>query len=204
MVKLRLNPLFPGLNDIDSLQVRIFSSGSTSSNKQLARYVKLQYHEELLSLVKVPMLITIMSAEDRTGRGGDHIPFRLKGYPAIRFTSANEHGNASNGQDYTDRQHTHNDIVGKDINGDQIIDSFYVDFNYLSRNAVINGVSASMLAIGPESPTYDVKDFERRGFVVSINDPMNYGEYRVSIRSKENDWDTVYTINSQLDTIFPV
>ncbi len=196
-------PSCPGLNDVDSLQVRLFSNGSTSIQKQLARFVKLQYQEELIPIVRVPMLLTIMSAEDRLGRGGDHIPFRNNGYAAIRFTSANEHGDASNGPDYTDRQHTHNDIVGKDVNGDLIIDSFYVDFNYLARNTVINGAAAAMLAIGPHAPAYETRDFEKRGFVVSIDDPMNYDNYRVTIRSKTNDWDTVYTIHSKIDTIFP-
>ena len=65
-----------------------FADDSNSLNKQLARFTKLQYKEELKSLVSVPMLLSIMTAEDRTGRGGDHIPFRQKGFPAMRFTSA--------------------------------------------------------------------------------------------------------------------
>jgi hypothetical protein len=78
------------------------------------------------------MLVTIMSAEDRTGRGSDHIPFRENGYAAMRFTSANEHGNADvSDPDYHDRQHTSEDILGVDTDGDQVIDSFFVDFNYL-------------------------------------------------------------------------
>jgi len=84
-----------GEGDIDSTQVRIFSNGTTlSKHKNLARYTKLQYQEEILPSATVPMQISIMSAEDRTGRGGDHIPFRENGFTAIRFTSANENGNA--------------------------------------------------------------------------------------------------------------
>lgn len=42
-------PSCPGLNDIDSTQVRIFSYGGFNSfNKQLSRFIKLQYKEELL------------------------------------------------------------------------------------------------------------------------------------------------------------
>ena len=143
-------PSCPGLNDIDSTQVRLFSYGDVNSaHKNLARFTKLEYTEELLPIVEVPMMLTIMSAEDRTGRGGDHIPFRQSGFSAIRFTSANEHGNANaSDPNYHDRQHTSDDILGVDTDNDQVIDSFFVDFNYLTRNTVINGVACGMAAIG--------------------------------------------------------
>jgi hypothetical protein len=138
-------PSCPGLDAVDSTSVRLFSSGSfNSKHKQLARFNKLQYQENLLPFAAVPMNIRIMSPEDRTGRGGDHIPFREHNYPAMRFTSANEHGDASNGPDYVDRQHTSEDVLGVDTDGDQVIDSFFVDFNYLARNTLIN---ANALAI---------------------------------------------------------
>lgn len=198
-------PSCPGLNDIDSTQVRLFSSGSfNSKNKQLSRYIKLQYKEELLSLVSVPMMLTIMSAEDRTGRGGDHIPFRQRGFAAMRFTSANEHGDASNGPGYTDRQHTSGDILGIDTNNDNEIDSFYVDFNYLARNAVINGVAAAAIAIGPIPVTFSANSLSGNTIEIIINSTINYPNYRVAIRSTTNDWDSVYTFNTTTDTIiFP-
>ena len=197
-------PSCPGLNDIDSLQVRLFSSGGfNSKNKQLSRFIKLEYQEELLSEVSVPMLLTIMSAEDRTGRGGDHIPFRQKGFAAMRFTSANEHGDASNGPGYTDRQHTSDDIIGVDTNNDLIIDSFFIDFNYLARNAVINGVGAAMVAIGPLSPDLNVNAINGGGLEVTITNQTQYTQYRIAIRTVTNDWDSVYTSPSLLDTVYP-
>ena len=103
-------PSCPGLNDVDSLNTRIFSFGGfNASSKSLARYSKLQYKESIPNN-GIKLSLHIMTNEDRIGRGGDHIPFRQKGYPAIRFTSANEHGDASNGPNYTDRQHTEDDI----------------------------------------------------------------------------------------------
>ena len=187
-------PSCPGLNHIDSTQVRIFSAGSWGSiNKGLARFIKLQYQEELINQVAVPMTITLMSAEDRTGRGSDHIPFRQKGFQSIRFTSANEHGDASNGPGYTDRQHTHNDILGVDTDNDQVIDSFFVDFNYLSRNAVINGVSAAMAAIGPDAPDFTTSQPFGGVIRVDIVDPNNYGLYRIGFRSGAHDFDTIFT-----------
>lgn len=197
-------PSCPGLNDIDSTQVRLFSYGGFNSNhKQLSRFIKLQYKEELLQHVNVPMLLTIMSAEDRTGRGGDHIPFRQKAFTAMRFTSANEHGDASNGVGYADRQHTSEDILGVDTNGDLIIDSFFVDFNYLARNAAINGTAATIAAKGPYKPDFSLNTIVGPGLIVQITDQTQYNNYRVGIRTLTNDWDSVYTINGTLDTIYP-
>jgi hypothetical protein len=194
-------PSCPGYNHIDSTQVRLFSFGGFNSpNKGLARYIKLQYREELLSIVNVPMQISIMSAEDRTGRGGDHIPFREKGYPAMRFTSANEHGNASNSTGYDDRQHTEEDILGVDIDGDMVIDSFFVDFNYLSRNAVINGVAAGMIAIGPQQPDL-ILGVGENSLVVEITGATQYPAYRIGVRTTGNDFDTIYTTQSLITSI---
>lgn len=140
-------PSCPGLDAIDSTSVRLFSQGGfNSKHKQLARFIKLQYQENLLPTTAVPMNVRIMSPEDRTGRGGDHIPFREKGYPAMRFTAANEHGDASNGSGYTDRQHTSSDVLGVDNDTDGSVDSFFVDFHYLARNTAVNAVGAAIAA----------------------------------------------------------
>jgi hypothetical protein len=79
-------PSCPGLNNIDSTQVRLFSFGGfNSKNKGLSRFIKLEYNEMIKPLSSVPMMVSIMSAEDRTGRGSDHIPFRENGFAAMRF-----------------------------------------------------------------------------------------------------------------------
>ena len=188
-------PSCPGLNDVDSTSVRLFSALSFNSpHKQLARYIKLQYKENILPTAAVPMNVRIMAPEDRTGRGGDHIPFREKGFTAMRFTAANEHGDASNGPGYTDRQHTSSDVLGVDTDGDGSVDSFFVQFNYLARNAVINGNAAAMIARVIPRPA-DFTAF-RTGtqLTVSITDPAALGQYRVALRTATNDWDTVFTL----------
>lgn len=201
-------PSCPGLNDVDSTQVRLFSIGSFNSpHKQLVRFIKLQYQEELLPISSVPMTVTIMAAEDRSGRGGDHIPFRQKFYPAMRFTSANEHGDASNVPGYTDRQHTSEDVLGVDTNNDQIIDSFFVDFNYLARNARINGVAATVAAQGIPTPGFTVTGIPDSivRFNVNIDSIAGYGNYRVAIRTSSNDWDTVYAFaGNSIEVVPPV
>lgn len=196
-------PSCPGENEVDSTQVRLFSNGNfNSASKQLARYIKLQYKEELLPIVDVPMAVTIMSGEDRIGRGGDHIPFREKGYAAMRFTSANEHGNAaSSSTAYTDRQHSSDDIIGIDTNNDSSIDEYFVDFNYLARNTVINGVSAASIAFGPESPTVVASLVDTNRLAIEIVSDKDYEKYRLALRTLTHDWDSVYTFNQKFDTI---
>ena len=196
-------PSCPGLNDVDSVGVRLFSSGSFNSpSKQLARFAKLEYNEILKPTALTPMDVRIMSPEDRTGRGGDHIPFRQRGYPAIRFCSANEHGDASNGTGYTDRQHTESDVLGVDTDGDNVIDSFFVDFNYLSRNALINGNAITMAAQALPTPLdFTVK---RNGaeFIITVNDQPP--PYRVFLRtSASNDFEGIFDLPDTTSGAFP-
>lgn len=199
-------PSCPGFNEIDSTHVRLFSFGGFNSmHKQLARYIKLEYKEMLLPAAVVPMGIHIMTDEDRTGRGGDHIPFRRNGFAAMRFTSANEHGDANvTAPGYDDRQHTSDDILGVDTNADTIIDSLFVNLNYLARNAVINGNAAAMAAQGVKTPTFNfttIAGQQATDLSISITDPANYSKYRVAIRTTGNDWDSVYTFNTNKCTI---
>ena len=184
-------PSCPGENLVDSTQVRLFSRGSFNSpHKSLARYTKLQYTQELLPYVQVPMLITLMSAEDRTGRGGDHIPFGVKGLTAIRFTSAHEHGDAFIDDEYHDRQHTSKDVLGIDTNTDGELDSFFVDFNYLARNARINGVAAAMVSISPAQVSMNV-EWTGTEVDVTVLDDNDYLHYALGVRTLMNDFDTI-------------
>ncbi len=211
-------PSCPGPNAIDSTNVRIFSYGGlNSAHKQLARFVKLEYKEQFLAYVwpwtqppglSVPMNIHIMSAEDRTGRGGDHIPFRQNGYTSVRFTSANEHGDASLGSGYTDRQHTSSDILGIDRNNDGSLDSFFVDFDYLARNAVINGNGAAMAAIGLKTPGFTTRVIypESLGTEFTFSGVSQAWGYSIAVRSTTNDWDYIYPpirSGTVLDTVLP-
>lgn len=188
-------PSCPGLNHVDSTQVRLFSNGQIfSPHKGLVRWIKMQYQDELLPIVKVPMQITLMSAEDRRGRGSDHIPFRQKGYPAMRFCSANEHGNAdASDPDYHDRQHSIRDILGVDTDNDGEIDSFYVDLNYLARNTIINGTSITAAAQGVKVPTFDAASVGTE-VRVTIDDPENYDAYKIGVRTASTDFDTLFTV----------
>jgi hypothetical protein len=196
-------PSCPTYGHIDSVGLRIFSFGGFNSiHKQWARYIKLQYKEQLKTLVPVFTDIRIMSAEDRTGRGGDHQPLRqLYNYTAVRFTAANENGDASNGGGYVDRQHSVRDSLGKDLNSDGIEDSLYVSQYYLARNALVNGNSMAMAALSPDTITMVASLAGSNKVRVQFSGSAS-PSYRVAVRSLTDDWDSVYTITGKtLDTI---
>ncbi|MEN0046733.1 MAG: M28 family peptidase, partial [Bacteroidota bacterium] len=197
-------PGCPGLNAIDSINVRIYSQGTVvSPHKGLARYLKLEYQENVADRMEVQSVINLMTPEDRTGRGGDHIPFRRSGYPAIRMTSANEHGNGNPAtEDYHDRQHTIRDRIGEDTNGDGILDELFVDFNYLRRNTIINGNAIASTAMSPIPPQKVSLSKGDDFIVVEIEDERTAPEYRVGLRLLgSNDFDTLYTFMQKIDTI---
>ncbi|MDO8367680.1 MAG: M28 family peptidase [Saprospiraceae bacterium] len=196
-------PSCPGLNDVDSTSVRLFSfGGNNSKHKQLVRFNKLQYQENVLPFAQVPMNMRIMSAEDRTGRGGDHIPFREHNYPAMRFTSANEHGDASNGPNYMDRQHTSEDVLGADTDGDGVVDSFFVDFNYLARNALINANALATAARNVALPPNFNAFRDGSNLTVYFDSPVDSQTIRIAVRTLlTNDWDTVYTVSAAFSDV---
>lgn len=181
--------------EVDSLQIRLFSHGSIAEpHRGYARTIRMYYQEKLQAHVSVPMALTIMNLEDRDGRAGDHIPFRMAGFRSMRFTSANEHGDGSvDSSWYVDRQHTSNDVLGIDTDGDLVVDSFFVDFNYLARNTVINGMSAALLALGPEPPAFQVHD-EPAGLRVTFQGGPEMVAYRIGVRNGSNslEFDALY------------
>jgi hypothetical protein len=195
-------PCCPYFNHMDSTHVRIFSfspfvdSTTNSPHKQLARYIKMHQVERINPLLATPMAINIMLWEDRQGRSGDQIPFRQKGYTAIRFCSQNEHGNGAGIP--PDRQHTSDDVLGLDLSvpPDGVIDTFFVDMNYLRRNTIMNGLNLAFLALAPPRPDPEFTPIEN-GIRITLSGPDTvYKHYRVGTRSKGSGtlyFDTIYT-----------
>ena len=195
-------PSCPYFNHIDSTHVRIFSfsiakdSARISPHKQLARYIRMHQEEQINPLIETPMTIDIIISEDRTGRSGDHIPFRQKGYTSIRFCAKNEHGNGAGIP--PDRQHTSDDILGLDLTipPDGVIDTFFVDPNYLRRNTISNGVNLGWLAIAPPMPDPEfIPEGDGMEIILHGADSV-YQHYRVGIRTKGSGslyFDTIYT-----------
>ncbi len=193
-------PGCPYYGNLDSIDLRIFSLGDVNSpNKQWARYVKLEYKEQLSSLVAVPTDLQIMENDDRIGRGGDHQAFTDIGYTAVRFTQANEDGDAnSDSAGYTDRQHSIRDSLGREKSG--VIDSIYVNVAYLARNTLVNGNSLAMVALGPDTVALSATLWTANTVQVKFS-PAGSPAYRVAIRSTTNDWDSVYTVTGASSAI---
>jgi hypothetical protein len=106
-----------------------------SSSRQLARFIK-ETAEAYVAGIKVWMIYR----RDRYGRGGDHIPFLERGYPAVRFTEVNE-----------DFRHQHQNVRVE--NGVQYGDlPQFVDFAYMANVARVNAASLAMLAYAPSRP----------------------------------------------------
>ncbi|HVS95128.1 MAG TPA: M28 family peptidase [Puia sp.] len=194
-------PSCPFYGNIDSTDLRVFSKGDVNSpNKQWARYIKLEYKEQLSGIVPVPTTINIMEPDDRTGRGGDHQAFTDDGYTAVRFTQANEDGNASNGPGYSDRQHNVRDSLGHYNSTTHSFDSIYVNTNYLARNALVNGNSLAMVALGPDTISMSGTLWTYNTVKVRFT-PTTSPAYRVAIRAASNDWDTVYTVTGSSSAV---
>lgn len=138
----------------DRANVRVFSEGVPSNetpaegntrrsvggendapSRQLARFIK-ETGERYVPQVKVMLIYR----RDRYGRGGDHIPFTERGYPAVRFTEVNE-----------DYRHQHQNV--RTENGVQFGDlPEFVDFAYVANVARINAVALAAMASAPARP----------------------------------------------------
>jgi hypothetical protein len=81
-----------------------------------------------------------------------------------------------------------------DTDNDGELDSFFVDFDYLARNTVINANGAAMAALGPDTPAFSMSQ-NSRNIDVQITKQTGYPQYRFAVRSNTNDWDTVFTVS---------
>jgi Zn-dependent M28 family amino/carboxypeptidase len=115
---------------------------------------------------------------DRYGRGGDHEAFLRLGYPAVRFTVANE--------DW-DRQHqnlrTENGVeYGDTVEG--------MDFDYLAKVTAINVRAAARLAAAPAAPANaSIAGELSRDTTVKWDAVPNARAYRVRWRRTDTrDW----------------
>jgi hypothetical protein len=204
-------PSCPYYGHVDSTHVRIFSYSSAnsmftnSSHKQLARYMKYVQDELINPYLSTPMSIRIMIGEDRSGRGGDQTPFRQKGYTSVRIISANEHGNGTGTP--PDRNHSVRDVLGQDVDGDGILDSLFVNPGYLSRNTILSGVVAGLLASAPEKMAPTVEPVQA-GAVIRPGEEYDRADaYLVGVRkyrSRSLEFDTLYLVNPSAEIIVPL
>ena len=106
-----------------------------SPARQLARFVT-----EVNDVDQTGMNVRVVYRRDRYLRGGDHIPFLERGFPAARFTEPNE-----------DYAHQHQDVRVE--NGVQYGDlPEFCDFAYITRVARVNGAALWSMATAPGAP----------------------------------------------------
>jgi hypothetical protein len=116
---------------------RMLSTGGEldGPSRQLGRYLLTMADRYLPTLA--PQLIYRL---DRFGRGSDHTPFFLRGFPAVRISETHE--------DYT-RQHQ--DVRVEDgIHYGDVAEA--VDFEYTARITTLNAAAAASLAWAPPPP----------------------------------------------------
>lgn len=141
-------------NIVNNTKIRVFSEGlsvlDTGKNmlnirnlglendgkaRQLARYVK-ETGERYVDNLEVVMVYR----NDRFLRGGDHTPYVLRGYAAVRITEMNEN-----------YYHQHQDV--RLDNGIQYGDlPEFMDFEYLRKNTCMNLCNLANLAKAPSMP----------------------------------------------------
>jgi len=138
----------------DTNTVRVFSEGvpsnettaegnvrrgtggeNDSASRQLARFIK-----ETTERYVPNMNALLVYRRDRYLRGGDHIPFLERGYPAVRFCEMNENYN-----------HQHQNVrVENNIQYGDLPQ--FVDFNYTAKVARVNASNLAALALAPAAP----------------------------------------------------
>ena len=107
--------------------VSVFSDESTDSlSQQLSRYIR-EVGERYIPSMKVETIFM----GDRLGRGGDHTPFQLEGYAAVRFSTPNEI--------YANQHHATDTLENMSV-------------PYTARVARMNAAVAASLAMAPKAP----------------------------------------------------
>jgi len=189
----------PGKEVPEALRALVATGGENDTpTRQLARYVKFA-GERYVPNFKV----TIVNRRDRYLRGGDHIPFLERGFPAVRFTEYAE-----------DFSHQHQDLrtEGGKKYGDTIE---YMDFDYAAKVTRVNAAALASLAMAPAAPK-DVRVITKNltnktELAWSANGEPDVAGYRVVWRdTTAADWTgskfvgnvTSYTSDLSKDNVF--
>src|SRR5690606_27608701 len=157
------NNSFDAQNKNEKPKLRVFSEGlpafeteksavnlrnlgleNDGSARQLARYIK-ETGEKYVKNIDIKLIYR----NDRFLRGGDHIPFVVNGFTAVRLTDY-----------YENYDHQHQDIrTENDKKYGDLIE--FMDFDYLKTNTGVNVAVLANLAKSPASPLnvrMDVKE----------------------------------------------
>jgi Peptidase family M28 len=107
--------------------VEVYSDESIDSPaQQLSRYMR-----DVVQRYIPSMRIDTVFMQDRLGRGGDHTPFQLEGYAAVRISTPNE---------FYANQHRATDLLEN------------MSVPYTAKVARVNAAAAASLALAPKPP----------------------------------------------------
>jgi len=128
-------PPTPTMDDATLAMLRAGGENDTAP-RELARAVR-----EIAAAYVPSMRVRIVYRVDRYLRGGDHIPFLARGFPAVRFTEPAE-----------DFRRQHQDV--REVKGVQYGDTpDHVDFAYTADVARVNAAALAVLARAPAPPS---------------------------------------------------
>ena len=179
------------LSDYDRMLLRTGGENDTPP-RELAR--------EIMFTAKkydTDMNVMMIYRNDRYLRGGDHMPFLAKGYPAVRFTEPHE-----------DFRHQHQDV--RTESGVQYGDlPQFVDYSYVARVTAVNATALAEMANAParpKNPGMDVSKLTNNTTLVwDANKEPDLAGYRIVWRrTSAPDWqhsvvigkDTTYTLKN--------
>ena len=170
---------------VDNTVVRVFSEG-TKSNETLEQAKYRRYHggevdspsrniARYMSALADSYLgnftVRMVYRTDRSGRGGDQVPFLEAGFPAVRVTEAHEN--------YT-RQHQDLRTEGGVHYGDTIDG---VDFAYLAQVTRLNAITMASMAKAPAPPSgVDIEGAVKSDTTITWKQVAGASSYRVAWR----------------------
>jgi Predicted aminopeptidases len=162
---------------VDSTSVRIFAQDPDSSaSRELGRYVW------GLGALYMPLFEVVpVFRLDRIGRGGDHSPYILAGWPGLRFTERLENYK---------RQHLPTD------------DLSHVHFGYVAQVARLNAATVISLASAPASPDTVIASRENAAsggqtWTLRWTPVVGASSYEVLVRrSTSPTWDHAFQVGA--------
>lgn len=161
-------------------RMRSMGGGNDSPSRNLSRFL-----DGLAERYPDGLDVRQTWRSDRMGRGGDHLPFLDRGYPAIRFTVAIE-----------DYEHQHQDLRVEDgvTYGDTADE---MDFPYLAEVTRLNVRAADALARAPMPPVIQIDGMVRPDVLIEwlpVPGAVSYYVWRRA--TDERDWELRTTLQS--------
>lgn len=170
--------------------VRVFSSADDSPSRELARFIG-----SAVAAYVPNFHVRQIFRSDRFLRGGDQQPFQDAGYPAVRFTEANENF-----------AHQHQDV--RIENGVQYGDLVkYNDFTYLAQVTRANVAALAALALAPAPPSGVQMVLQHLGYTTTLRWQPAVGAVSYDVVWRATDaavWQHSQNVGDQTRVTLPV